>query len=74
MDYNYTEDPYYASVVDTGLVVDGVQRFNLVIEKRVINEEPPHGTETTFYTYDIEGLSLEEVDELTHLKIQELNG
>jgi hypothetical protein len=74
MDYNYTEDPYYASVVDTGLIVDGDQRFNLVIEKRLINEEPPHKTETTFYTYDIQGMSLAEVDDFTILKIQELNG
>lgn len=74
MDYNYQSAPFYASLVNTELVVDGTEKRNVVIQKRVIAETPPHATTTTFYTYDVTGLTITQIDELTRQKIQELNG
>ena len=74
MDYNYQSAPFYANLVNTELVVDGTEKRNIVIQKRVISEEPPHETKTTFYTYDVTGLTITEIDQLTRQKIQELNG
>jgi len=75
MDYNYTDAPYFANLVrNKELEVDGTHGQNIVIEKRVVNEEPPHETTTTFYTYNATGLSVRQVDLLTRQKIQELNG
>tara|TARA_R110000772_G_scaffold32192_5_gene79047 strand:- start:1518 stop:1748 length:231 start_codon:yes stop_codon:yes gene_type:complete len=72
MDYNYTDAPYYANLNEGTLTVDGTQTHNLVITKEVINEEPPHEKTLTFYTYDVTGLSVTEIDQLTRIKIQEL--
>ena len=74
MDYNYQSSPFYANLVNAELVVDGTEKRNIVIQKRVISEEPPHETETTVYTYDVTGLTITEIDQLTRQKIQELNG
>ena len=64
MDYNYTDDPYYADVVDGELVIKHV----------VIAEEAPHDKTTTTHKFDITGLTVHQVDTLTRQKIQELNG
>jgi hypothetical protein len=73
MNYNYTDAPYFANTVETELVVDGIMQRNLVIEKQVISEEPPHYMPTIYYTYDVSGLTVTEVDQFTRTKIQELN-
>jgi len=73
MNYNYTDAPFYANTVETVLVVDGNIHRNLVIEKRVVTEEPPHYMPTIYYTYDVSGLTVTEVDQFTRTKIQELN-
>lgn len=74
MDYNYQSAPFYANLVNTELVVDGTEKRNVVIQKIEIAEQPPHETTTTFYTYDVTGLTITQIDELTRQKIQELNG
>jgi hypothetical protein len=73
MNYNYTDAPFYANTVETELVVDGTIHVNLVIEKQVISQEHPYNTTTTFYTYNVSGLTITEVDQFTRTKIQELN-
>ena len=74
MTYNYTDAPFYANINQGTLTVDGTQTYNLVITKETISEEPPHKTSIEYYTYDIDGLTITQVDELTRQKIQELNG
>jgi hypothetical protein len=74
MTYNYTDAPFYANVNQGTLTTDGTQIYNLVITKETRNEDPPHETNVEYYTYDIAGLTVTQVDELTRQKIQELNG
>ena len=73
MNYNYTDSPFYANLVETGLVVDTVEKINLVIQKR---EWVPDGEgmvrKVSFFTYDATGLTLEEVDQLAITQINEL--
>lgn len=73
MNYNYTDSPFYANLVETGLVVDTVEKVNLVVEKR---EWVPEGEEMvrkiSFFTYDATGLTIQEVDQLARTKINEL--
>jgi hypothetical protein len=76
MDYNYTDAPYYANLNQGTLTVDGTQTHNLVIteEVLVVDEGVVIDKSTNYYTYDVTGLSITEIDQLTRIKIQELNG
>jgi|Cruoilmetagenom7_1024161.scaffolds.fasta_scaffold213103_2 hypothetical protein len=76
MDYNYTDAPYYANLNQGTLTVDGTQTHNLVIteEVLVVDEGVVTDKSTNYYTYDVTGLSITEIDQLTRIKIQELNG
>ena len=76
MDYNYTDAPYYANLNQGTLTVDGTQIHNLVIieEVLVVDEGVVTDKSTNYYTYDVTGLSITEIDQLTRIKIQELNG
>lgn len=77
MDYNYTDAPYYANLNEGTLTVDGTQTHNLVIteEVLVVNDEGVVTDKSTnYHTYDVTGLSITEIDQLTRIKIQELNG
>ena len=75
MDYNYTDAPYYANLNQGTLTVDGTQTHNLVITKEVIivdDEGIVVETDTLFYTYNVTGLSVRQIDLVTRQKIQEL--
>ena len=76
MYYNYTDAPYYANLNQGTLTVDGTQTHNLVIteEVLVVDEGVVTDKSTNYYTYDVTGLSITEIDQLTRIKIQELNG
>ena len=76
MDYNYKDAPYYANLNQGTLTVDGTQIHNLVIteEVLVVDEGVVTDKSTNYYTYDVTGLSITEIDQLTRIKIQELNG
>jgi len=76
MDYNYTDAPYYANLNQGTLTVDCTQIHNLVIteEVLVVDEGVVTDKSTNYYTYDVTGLSITEIDQLTRIKIQELNG
>ena len=76
MDYNNTDAPYYANLNQGTLTVDGTQTHNLVIteEVLVVDEGVVTDKSTNYYTYDVTGLSITEIDQLTRIKIQELNG
>ena len=76
MDYNYTDAPYYANLNQGTLTVDGTQTHNLVIteELLLVDEGVVTDKSTNYYTYDVTGLSITEIDQLTRIKIQELNG
>lgn len=75
MDYNYTDAPYYANLNQGTLTVDGTQTHNLVITEEVIiidDEGIVVETDTLFYTYNVTGLSVRQIDLVTRQKIQEL--
>lgn len=77
MTYNYTDAPYYANLNQGTLTVDGTQTHNLVITEEVIvvdDEGKVTDESTKYYTYDVTGLSVTQIDYLTRQKIQELNG
>lgn len=77
MTYNYTDAPYYANLNQGTLTVDGTQTHNLVITEEVIvvdDEGKLIDKLTNYYTYDVTGLSVTQIDNLTRQKIQELNG
>lgn len=75
MTYNYTDAPYYANLNQGSLTVDGTETHNVVITETVIifDEEGEYKeTDTKYYTYDVTGLSISEIDAFTRQKIQEL--
>jgi len=75
MDYNYTDAPYYANLNEGTLTVDGTQTHNLVITEEVITLDDEGrfiSKETKFYTYNVTGLSIRQIDLITRQKIQEL--
>lgn len=69
MNYNYTDNPFYANTVE-----DSEGKISLIIEKIVMDEELMQRVLEATYKYDVTGLTVTEVDELTRQKIQELNG
>lgn len=79
MSYNYNQEPFFANLVGTGLVIDGTETQNLVIEKKYWVEEQTEEDskwtlKTEIWTYDATGLTIPEVDALTRQKIAEING
>ena len=63
MTYNYTDSPFYANLVDD----------KIIIEKREwVKDGEQVVRKITHFTYDATGLTMQEVDQLTRTKINEL--
>jgi hypothetical protein len=63
MNYNYTDSPFYANLVDD----------KIIIEKREwVKDGEKVVRKITHFTYDVTGLTMQELDQLTRTKINEL--
>jgi len=74
MDYNNTDGNLVANLVNTGLVIDDVEKINLVITKTIMAMEEPYEETVSYFIYDATGLDLYQVDQLTQNKFTEING
>ena len=63
MTYNYTDNPFYANLVDDKIVIE---------KQEWVEERGEMVKKITHFIYDVDGLTMQEIDQFTRTKINTL--
>ena len=63
MTYNYTDSPFYANLVDDKIVIE---------KQEWVEERGEMVKKITHFIYDVDGLTMQEIDQFTRTKINTL--
>ena len=63
MTYNYTDNPFYANLVDDKIVIE---------KQEWVEERGEMIKKITHFIYDVDGLTMQEIDQFTRTKINTL--